>query len=50
MNEHVARKLNFSRKLLLTAAGLMAITVPIVFGLVHAAEGQAQTADQKAGI
>jgi uncharacterized protein (TIGR03435 family) len=40
---HVARKLNFSRKLLLTAAGLMAITVPIVFGLVHAAQSQAQS-------
>jgi bla regulator protein blaR1 len=35
MSGHVARKLNFSRKLLLTAAGLMAVGVPIVFGMVN---------------
>ncbi len=43
MSGHVARKLNFSRKLLLTAAGSVAITVPIVFGLVHSPQSWAQS-------
>lgn len=47
MTERVARKLDFSRRLLLSAAGLVAVTVPLVFGLLHAtqirAESQAQS-------
>ncbi len=50
MTKPAVRNLDFSRKISLTAAGLAAITVPIVFGLVHAAEGQAPGADQKADI
>jgi bla regulator protein blaR1 len=36
MSEHVVRKLNFTKKLLLTAAAVATITAPIVLGLVHA--------------
>src|SRR5271169_5786281 len=32
MSEHVVRKLDFSRRLLLTGAALLAIAVPIAFG------------------
>jgi hypothetical protein len=48
MTKPAARKLDFSRKILLTAAGLVAITVPIVFGLVHAAQSWAQSSTDKA--
>jgi bla regulator protein blaR1 len=41
MSEHVARKLNFSRKLLLTTAGLIAVGVPIVFGQLNAKQSGA---------
>jgi thiol-disulfide isomerase/thioredoxin len=41
MTEHVARKLDFSRKLLLSAAGLVAVAMPVVFGLLHAAQSPA---------
>ena len=52
MSQHVVRKLNFSRKLLLTVAGLLVITIPIVFGLVHAAQswGQSSTDNAAQGI
>jgi bla regulator protein blaR1 len=43
MSEHVAQKLDFSRKLLLTIAGVLAIAVPIFFGLMHATPGRAQS-------
>jgi bla regulator protein blaR1 len=43
MSEHVAQKLDFTKKLLLTVAGVLAITVPIVFGLMHATPGHAQS-------
>jgi uncharacterized protein (TIGR03435 family) len=42
MSEHVVRKLDFTRKLLLTAAAFVAIAAPIVFGLVHATPIQAR--------
>ncbi|HTW58216.1 MAG TPA: M56 family metallopeptidase [Terriglobales bacterium] len=48
MSEHVARKLDFSRKLLLAVAGFLAITVPIVFGLVHATPSRAQSQAESA--
>jgi bla regulator protein blaR1 len=48
MSEHVARKLDFSRKLLLTVAGFATIAAPIIFGLVHATPSRAQSQDQTA--
>jgi len=43
MNQRVVRKLDFSRKLLLCAAGLMAVALPIVVGLMNATQSQAQS-------
>jgi uncharacterized protein (TIGR03435 family) len=43
MTEHVARRLNRTRKLLLRAAGVMAVTAPIAFGLTCAAQAGAQS-------
>lgn len=50
MAEHVARKLDGPRKLLLLLAALLAIGLPLTFGFVHAASAQAQPAPQKTGI
>jgi uncharacterized protein (TIGR03435 family) len=36
MNEHVIRKLNFAKKLLLLAVGVAALTIPVMFGLAKA--------------
>jgi uncharacterized protein (TIGR03435 family) len=41
MTERAIRKLDFSRTLLLTMAALVALVVPVVFGLVSAAPGRA---------
>ncbi len=41
MTERAARKLDFSRKLLLSALGLMAVGSPVVFGLLHATQSRA---------
>src|SRR6266576_3587722 len=41
--ESVARKLDFSRKLLLSALGLIAVGSPVVFGLLHATQSRAQS-------
>ncbi len=41
MNHNVARKLDFGRKLLLSAAGLLAVAVPVIFGLTNATPGRA---------
>ena len=41
MNNRILRKLDFSRKLLLGVAGVLAIALPIVFGLVHATPSRA---------
>jgi bla regulator protein blaR1 len=43
MSEHIARKLDFTRKLLLSAAGLLAIALPIGLGLINAAPIGAQS-------
>jgi bla regulator protein BlaR1 len=49
MSDHVARKLNFRKKLLLAVAGLAAVAAPIVFGLVNATPGRAQSQAASAG-
>ncbi|HXA84095.1 MAG TPA: M56 family metallopeptidase [Candidatus Dormibacteraeota bacterium] len=41
MNKTVVRKLNLAKKLLLGTAGMMAIALPIVFGLARPAQGSA---------
>ena len=43
MSERVARKLDFTRKLLLSAAGFVAIALPIAFGLINATPTRAQS-------
>ena len=40
MEEQVARKLDFGRKLLLCTAAILAVVLPVGLGLVHAAEEQ----------
>lgn len=47
MTDRILRKLDFSRKLLLSVAGLLAIAMPIAFGLMNATPSQAaaQTED-----
>ena len=46
MNEQVARKLNFGKKLLLTAVGVLAIALPIVVGMVNATPSRAAGQDE----
>jgi bla regulator protein blaR1 len=46
MTENATRKLDFSRKLLLSAAALLAIAVPITFGLANATPGRARSQTQ----
>jgi bla regulator protein blaR1 len=48
MTECVARKLDFGRKLLLSAAGFVALVAPIVFGLLNATPIRAQSQTQNA--
>jgi bla regulator protein BlaR1 len=43
MSDRILQKLNFTRKLLLTAAAFLAIAVPVTFGVFHAAPTQAQS-------
>jgi bla regulator protein BlaR1 len=51
MTKSISRKLDFSRKLVLTLAGFVAIFVPIVFGLVKPVRSQAEShAQNTAGI
>jgi bla regulator protein BlaR1 len=50
MAKNVLRKLDFSRKLLLGAAGLTAVAIPIVLGLLNAAQSRAESKAQVAGI
>lgn len=45
MTARILRKLDLTRKLLLTTAALLAIAIPITFGLLHATPSQAQTQD-----
>jgi beta-lactamase regulating signal transducer with metallopeptidase domain len=46
MGERVVRKLNFGKKLLLSAAAFVAMGVPIIFGLMTATQGRAQSQDE----
>src|SRR6267154_1704960 len=46
MTERVAGKLDFSKKLLLGATGLVAVAVPFVLGQVNATESQAESQAQ----
>jgi len=48
MTERVTQKLDSSRKLLLSAAGVLAIAVPVVLGLLNTTEGRAQSTPQSA--
>jgi len=50
MTKNVVRKLDFSRKLLLSAAGLVAVVMPIAFGVLNATQSRAQSQVQVAGI
>jgi bla regulator protein BlaR1 len=43
MNDRISLKLDFARKALLTAAAILAIAVPITFGLLHPSPGWAQS-------
>jgi uncharacterized protein (TIGR03435 family) len=47
MTEQVARKLDFSRKLLLVIAGVTAVMVPVVLGLVHITQVRAQSTTER---
>jgi uncharacterized protein (TIGR03435 family) len=49
MNERIVRKIDFSRKFLLSAAALAAVVAPIVFGLAKATPSQAQSQAEIAG-
>ena len=42
MTAHAAHKLNFGKKLLLSAVALAAIVMPVLFGLLHAAPSRAE--------
>lgn len=46
MNEQVTRKLNLGKKLLLTSAGVLAIALPIVVGMVNATPSRAAGQDE----
>jgi bla regulator protein BlaR1 len=49
MSEHVVRKLDLSKTLLLSSAGLAALAVPIVFGLANATQIRAQAQAENIG-
>ena len=49
MTERIARKLDFGKKLLLSAAGVLALALPLMFGLLNATPTRAQGDDQTAG-
>ena len=48
MTKNVASKLTFSRKLLLSMAGILSVLLPVVYGLARPAQGQAQSSTQNA--
>jgi bla regulator protein BlaR1 len=50
MNQRLTRKLDFTRKLLLTSAGLIAIAMPVIFGLANPAQSRAEQAVQTPSI
>ncbi|MCL2661497.1 MAG: M56 family metallopeptidase, partial [Acidobacteriaceae bacterium] len=43
LSERVAEKLNFARKLVLGAAAVLCVALPVTFGALHASKMQAQT-------
>ncbi len=43
MTQRIAKRLNFGRKILLAAAGMAAVAVPVIVGLVNAPQGRAQS-------
>ncbi len=43
MARHVGLRMSLGRKLLLCAAGLLAVAVPVVFGVLHATQTRAQS-------
>jgi uncharacterized protein (TIGR03435 family) len=45
MSQHVVRKLDFGRKLLLTMVGALALAAPVMFGLINATPSRAQSSD-----
>lgn len=49
MNRNIASKLNFGKKLLLSTAGVVAITLPITFGLAKPAHSQPQSSSENMG-
>jgi bla regulator protein BlaR1 len=49
MTERMARKLDFSRKVLLSAAVLLALVIPIGFGVANATPRRAQAQEETAG-
>ncbi len=49
MTERIARKLDFGRKLLLSTAGVLALALPIVFGVVNAPQVRAQEQAESTG-
>jgi uncharacterized protein (TIGR03435 family) len=49
MNKSIVRKLNFGKKLLLSSLGVMAIALPIVFGLAKPAQSRAQSSSENMG-
>jgi uncharacterized protein (TIGR03435 family) len=48
MSEHLVCKLDFTRRLLLSAVAVAAIAAPIVFGVFHATPSRAQSQDDNA--
>lgn len=48
MTKNVASKLTFSRKLLLSVAGVLSVLLPVVYGLAAPAEGRAQSSQNTA--
>jgi bla regulator protein BlaR1 len=50
MTERVAHKLDFSRKLLLGAAGGLAVAVPIAFGLLNVTPSRAESQTQNSAL
>jgi len=48
MSEHVVRKLDFTRRVLLSTVAIAAIAAPVVFGLFHATPSRAQSQDDSA--
>lgn len=49
MTERIARKLNFTKKLLLSTAGVLALALPLTFGLMSAPQMRAQAQGETAG-